>query len=341
MLYFYYQRLKQLFNEQENENFFYNTEPGGVMVLEYGDVSMNGSVTAFDAGLVLQYLVGTVELDDWQVSAGDVTQDATLSALDAAIILDYVVDLIESLPYTGDGIDLAAGGDIVIPNGSVSPGDVFQMPILLDDGSNILSFELEFSYDPDALVYQSISWNESLTGLTILDSQDDGIIKVSAAGTEAVDPGSITLGWVEFEMVDTFDDYQTTVTLTRSRLNEEDILVDGSVGVYTNSLLVVDEWGHGGVPEIFSLEQNFPNPFNPVTQIRYQLPEQSRVSISIYDIMGRAVRTLVSSDAQLAGYRQVVWDATNDLGEPVSAGMYLYVIQAGDFRDTRKMVLMK
>ena len=124
-------------------------------------------------------------------------------------------------------------------------------------------------------------------------------------------------------------------------MNEEDILVDGSVGVYTNSLLVVDEWGHGGVPEIFSLEQNFPNPFNPVTQIRYQLPEQSRVSISIYDIMGRAVRTLVSSDAQLAGYRQVVWDATNDLGEPVSAGMYLYVIQAGDFRDTRKMVLMK
>ena len=65
------------------------------------------------------------------------------------------------------------------------------------------------------------------------------------------------------------------------------------------------------------------------------------MSISIYDIMGRAVRTLVSSDAQLAGYRQVVWDATNDLGEPVSAGMYLYVIQAGDFRDTRKMVLMK
>ena len=96
------------------------------MVLEYGDVSMNGTVTAFDAGLVLQYLVGTVELDDWQVSAGDVTLDATLSALDAAIILDYVVDLIESLPYTGDGIDLAAGGDIVIPNGSVSPGDVFQ-----------------------------------------------------------------------------------------------------------------------------------------------------------------------------------------------------------------------
>ncbi|HIB05463.1 MAG TPA: T9SS type A sorting domain-containing protein [Candidatus Marinimicrobia bacterium] len=215
------------------------------------------------------------------------------------------------------------------------------MPILLDEGSNVRSFELEFSYDPDVLVYQSVSWGESVSGLTILDSQEDGIIKVSAAGTEAVDPGSIALGWVEFEMVDTFDDYQTTVTLARSRLNEEYELIDGSVAVYTNALLVVDEWGHGGVPEVFSLEQNFPNPFNPVTQIRYQLPEQSRVTISIYDIMGRAVRTLVSSETQIAGYRQVLWDATNDLGQPVSAGMYLYVIQAQDFRDTRKMVLMK
>jgi len=103
----------------------------------------------------------------------------------------------------------------------------------------------------------------------------------------------------------------------------------------------VDEWGHGGVPDVYALKQNFPNPFNPVTQIRYQLPEVSLVTIQIYDIMGRVVRTLVNSETQITGYRQVTWNALNDLGQPVSAGMYLYVIQAGDFRDTKKMVLIK
>jgi flagellar hook assembly protein FlgD len=89
------------------------------------------------------------------------------------------------------------------------------------------------------------------------------------------------------------------------------------------------------------LKQNYPNPFNPSTLIRYQLPEETNVTVAIYDIMGRMVRTLIASESQLSGYRQVMWNATNDLGQPVSAGMYIYTIQAGEFRQTRKMVLMK
>jgi hypothetical protein len=138
-----------------------------------------------------------------------------------------------------------------------------------------------------------------------------------------------------------FNDYETSVTISRSRANESDVILDGSVGVYTNSMLVVSDWGDGGVPLEFALKQNYPNPFNPSTLIRYQLPEQTNVTVSIYDIMGRKVRTLLSADNQLAGYRQVLWNATNDFGQPVSAGMYIYTIQAGAFRMTKKMVLMK
>ena len=97
---------------------------------------------------------------------------------------------------------------------------------------------------------------------------------------------------------------------------------------------------NNGIPLTFVLYQNYPNPFNPVTQIRYDLPEDSYVSITIYDIMGRNIKSLVNTD-QTAGYRSVRWNATNDLGEPVSAGMYIYMIQAGEFRQTKKMVLMK
>ena len=95
-----------------------------------------------------------------------------------------------------------------------------------------------------------------------------------------------------------------------------------------------------GLPTEFALRQNYPNPFNPSTQIRYALPEETRVTISIYDLMGRKVRTLVN-DVQSAGYRTAMWNATNDMGRPVSAGVYIYSIHAGDFIQNRKMVLMK
>jgi hypothetical protein len=94
------------------------------------------------------------------------------------------------------------------------------------------------------------------------------------------------------------------------------------------------------IPEVFALHQNYPNPFNPTTQIRYDLPEDAMVSITIYDLMGRSIKSLVNSN-QSAGYRSVQWNATNNLGEPVSAGMYIYMIQAGKFSQTKKMVLLK
>ena len=94
------------------------------------------------------------------------------------------------------------------------------------------------------------------------------------------------------------------------------------------------------VPEAFVLHQNYPNPFNPVTSLRYNLPNDGLVNITIYDMRGRLIKTLLNS-SQTAGYKTSQWNATNDRNEPVSAGLYLYAIQAGEFRHTRKMVLLK
>jgi len=94
------------------------------------------------------------------------------------------------------------------------------------------------------------------------------------------------------------------------------------------------------LPQGFALEQNFPNPFNPFTTLRYDLPENALVNITIYDMMGRVVRTMVNTQ-QNAGFKSLRWNATNDKGAPVSAGLYLYTIQAGEFKQTKKMVLLK
>ena len=79
---------------------------------------------------------------------------------------------------------------------------------------------------------------------------------------------------------------------------------------------------------------------NPITTLRYDLPEDAVVNITIYDIMGREIRTLVNS-TQNAGFKSVIWNATNDYGKPVSAGIYLYQIHTGEFVQTKKMVLLK
>ena len=94
------------------------------------------------------------------------------------------------------------------------------------------------------------------------------------------------------------------------------------------------------VPAVYSLHQNYPNPFNPITNLRYDLPEQAQVTLTIYDLIGREVTQLVNT-TQDAGYKSVQWNATDSFGKPVSAGVYLYQIQAGEFIQTKKMVLLK
>ena len=93
-------------------------------------------------------------------------------------------------------------------------------------------------------------------------------------------------------------------------------------------------------PSGYSLLQNYPNPFNLVTKLRYDLPENSHVNITIYDMLGRAVKTMVNQH-QNAGHRSIIWDGTNDYDNTVSTGIYLYQIQAGAYTRTKKMVFLK
>ena len=94
------------------------------------------------------------------------------------------------------------------------------------------------------------------------------------------------------------------------------------------------------LPTEFEVAQNYPNPFNPTTAISYSLPEATHVTLTVYDLSGRAVRTLVSG-VQPAGRYTAVWDAKNDDGAQAPSGVYIYRITAGEFTKTFKMTLLK
>ena len=103
---------------------------------------------------------------------------------------------------------------------------------------------------------------------------------------------------------------------------------------------VMDIASIDNLPSSYNLHQNFPNPFNPITQIRYDLQENTFVSVNIYDIMGKHIKSLINTN-QLAGFKSIYWNATDTFGQSVPAGMYVYSIQAGDFRQSKKMLLLK
>ena len=156
---------------------------------------------------------------------------------------------------------------------------------------------------------------------------------------------SSSTGTIQYQGIETFEfsistaglsdgNYSASVVVediyqSLSDTLEVNLTIDGALGTDTDV-----------IPDEFVLHQNYPNPFNPTTILSYDLPENGLVNITIYNIMGRLVRTLVNS-SQTAGHKSIQWNATNNRNEPVSAGLYLYIIQAGEFRQTKKMVLLK
>jgi hypothetical protein len=94
------------------------------------------------------------------------------------------------------------------------------------------------------------------------------------------------------------------------------------------------------LPLKFELAQNFPNPFNPATSIKFTLPEPGRAALEIYNVLGQRVRTLVD-EALPAGLYTVTWDGTDWDGHEVGSGIYFYRLKYGDFTEQRKMVLLK
>ena len=122
----------------------------------------------------------------------------------------------------------------------------------------------------------------------------------------------------------------------------------GGLAVYNDVVVISIEPDRDMFTDGYTLYQNYPNPFNPVTEICYELPNRSLVSLTVYDLLGRRVAILLS-EMQDAGYKSVIWDATDDLGQPVSAGIYFYRIKVeyhdgisnGNHVQTRKMVLLE
>jgi hypothetical protein len=159
----------------------------------------------------------------------------------------------------------------------------------------------------------------------IFESRNDGdyirILIYSKSGN------SMTAGQGEIFSIENLSDYEL-----------EDIQVSSSEG-YMLPISLKDGSG-SELPNGFELCQNYPNPFNPSTTIRFNLPVSSAVKLTVYDVLGREVRTI--ADGQyMAGYHEIMWDGLDGRGSTVSSGIYFYELKTGEFSSMRKMMFLK
>jgi len=300
----------------------------------FGDVDFNGVIQAYDAALVLQSLVDYITLDWMQERMADVTQDTSISALDAAVILQYVVSLIDTLPYDGSMGSMIAGGETFMDNIDVQANQTFMLPINMNQAENILSFEGVLEYDPATIQINDLIWNQSFGNFFIEEDFSDGTIRFVGAGVSRVD-GVSELVQMDVLALDGLTE-STQITLTDFRLNENTIIDVASAAEISLSVLGIDDQ----MPSKFALNNNYPNPFNPETTIHFDIPEEAKVKLTIYDVSGKEVNVLTAGTLNAGSYR-VRWDGKDHRGQGVSAGMYLYHIDAGEFSDTKKLILLK
>ena len=216
--------------------------------------------------------------------------------------------------------------------------------VLLTGVGFILSPEI--SVDPVALAFDTTAVGSSTVKLlSIYNTGNDFLTISSISSTESVfstnltsyniSPGGNQIAQVVFTPIESITYTGNLIIISNDSGIDTLVLPVSGVGIASVGIELTVQ-----LPHILELYPNYPNPFNPVTTLRYDIPENSHVTITIYDMLGRQVKTLINQ-TQDAGYRSVIWDATNDYGKPVSAGIYLYQIQAGEYISTKKMVLLK
>jgi hypothetical protein len=109
---------------------------------------------------------------------------------------------------------------------------------------------------------------------------------------------------------------------------------------FTKTSVGVKEWVMI-TPDDYKLEQNYPNPFNPSTKIAFTLPVDNKISLKVYDILGKEVRTLINGEDYVKGSHSVMWDGNNNFGASVASGTYIYKLIFNTFEKSMKMMLLK
>ena len=285
-----------------------------------GDVNSNYSFDITDVVTLVNIMLNGIEYDDCTLQKGDYNEDGELNILDVVAMVDDILSgMTKSLSHNGTATVWA---DQV----AVSEGQEFELPIYIETQAEILGAQLSLRYNPDVLKPGTPSLAKSSSHMNLASRAHDGelTIVVYSLNGRALPSGSGSVVTVPFRM-----------TSGAMELGFSDVILAGYRGQPIAAEVRPVSLRTGTMPEEYGLSQNYPNPFNPETRIAFSLPSDSRVELSVYNVLGHRITTLVNTEMP-AGQHEVTWVA-----DSVPTGVYFYTITAGEFTATKKMILLK
>jgi hypothetical protein len=310
--------------------------------MNYGDVSGDGTISALDAAMILQHTVGLITLSEEAQALADVSNNGEISAYDASLILQRVVGLIDKFPIeegtTASPSQYGQPYCISLANAQAKPAEHVIIPLTFG-GADVLCGEFTVEFDADVLEFEKK--NEKPSFLRLLRFARNGFlyplhtaignkINFAFASAEPNKPQSIVD--LEFAVLRNATIGETKLRITAAKVNESMNItaIDGVVNI---------------LPSHTAVYQNYPNPFNPETWIPYQLADAADVTLEIYGITGNLIKYInlgrKAAGAYMTKEKAICWDGRNEVGEIVASGVYFYTLRAGEFRATRRMVIVK
>jgi hypothetical protein len=227
-----------------------------------------------------------------------------------------------------------------LESNKVLVGQTVTLNVSVDNAASLQGFGFGLTYDTDKFEFVNATPAEedllkadgAETPVFLMNEDAPGELSIANAivdGSPVTGTGDVVS--LTFRVLTEFED--------NARFEiAEGVVFDGSK--LTNFVVALGNLNVESTPTEFALLQNFPNPFNPETTIKYNLADGKNVSLRIYNVVGQVVRTLVA-EQQNAGRYTVRWNGTDDRGVSVSSGIYFYQIAAGDYSDVKKLMLLK
>jgi len=307
-----------------------------------GDVNIDNLINLIDVFILTDHILGMIPFTFYQNWAGDLNRDGEINIIDILLMIDIILGDPMQMEFVPTKIN--SGGPTITfkeftgkNNGMAKTTSSELFEVILSTEIPLRGLHLELLYDTTLYSINDIYLTELDSLFDIADSiRSDTIafIDYSMEGN-IIEPGEISVAIIEFSQ-------------NSGRYFESNpfSINTGVVLTHSGELIRINNKKDEIIPDIYSILPAFPNPFNPITTLKYELPERSQIKLQIFDITGRLVNTITDNE-QTAGIHQTHWRGTNQKGEPVSSGMYFIRMAAQSkisdqrFHQSQKIILLK
>jgi hypothetical protein len=299
-------------------------DPGSYTVDRLGDANLDGLVSVGDCVAIVASLLQRTTLSPRAADAADFNRDASVRIADLMLVVNHIL----GRDIVNPPLPRLAGNAQLIRDGLKTGGRV-NLPLMVSLDNAGAGVQFAINYDPALIKFHGMTPGSMVSGLR-LDYQDTGskiIGVIYDLDLSVFGPGSGELVNLDVETLCDIPDPGQAMRVTDFQIVDVD--------AQTLNIEVLGE-----LPTAFSLNQNYPNPFNSTTVISFDLPETSPVALTVYNLLGQTVN-IIENGMLEAGSHNLSWNGTDSHGSQVSTGVYFYRLQAKNFDQTKKMLLVK